>query len=256
MAFWAPTPVPRRLLKRAVDDTTDSILTSPVDNGISALERLSLVELDDDYDPRIHRLLSGFVRAQPHEDDEETKTQAVDAVKTELSRTQTDTDTAALTELEKVVPHGQALLDSGIAQGDNAIDIANYVRWHQRKRGRYQLAKDTGQHALALAEQSFEPGHPSIATSQSNLALVLKDLGDLEGAKALLIQSYEALKNLLGENHPNTLTVKGNLESVESESRLVPIRSGKLWRKIVSGLTRWKGKQRYLTLCLFRTINY
>ena len=88
MAFWAPSPVPRRLLKRAVGDTSDSVLTNPVDSGISALERLSLVTLDEDYDPQIHRLLMGFVRAQTHEDDKETKAQAVEAVKTELSRTE------------------------------------------------------------------------------------------------------------------------------------------------------------------------
>ncbi len=46
---------------------------------------------------------------------------------------------------------------------------------------------------------------------------VLQDLGDLEGAKRLLIHSYEAFKNLLGEDHPNTLTVKDNLEIIESE---------------------------------------
>jgi hypothetical protein len=46
---------------------------------------------------------------------------------------------------------------------------------------------------------------------------VLKDLGDLEGAKTLLIRAYEDFKNLLGEDHPNTLTVKSNLEVVELE---------------------------------------
>ena len=71
--------------------------------------------------------------------------------------------------------------------------------------------------ALESDQHSFEPGHPSIATSQSNLALVLQALGDWEGAKTLLIQSYEAFKNLLGEAHPSTLTVKGNLDGVESE---------------------------------------
>jgi tetratricopeptide repeat protein len=217
MGWWAPSPVPRRLLKRAMGNVSDSALTDPVGNGISALEMLSLVELDEDYDPQIHRLLRGFIRTQTHEDDEETKTQAVEAVKTELSRTRTETDTAALTELEKVLPHAQMVLDTKIAEPEHAIAIASYMRWHQGRRGRYQLAKVAGQHALALAQQSSEPGHPSIATSQSNLALVLQDLGDLEGAKTLLIQSYETFKNLLGEDHSSTLTVKGNLESVESE---------------------------------------
>lgn len=217
MAWWAPSPTPRRLLKRAMRDTSDSALTNPVDDGISALERVSLVELDEDYDPQIHRLVRGFVRTQTHQDDEETKTQAVAAVKAELSRSRTESDTAALTELEKVLPHGQILLDSEFAEPEQAIDIATSMSWHERQRGRYQLAKAVGIHALALARHAYEPGHPSIAISQSNLALVLKNLGELEEAKSLLIHSYEAFKNLLGKGHPKTLTVKGNLEGVELE---------------------------------------
>jgi hypothetical protein len=40
--------------------------------------------------------------------------------------------------------------------------------------------------ALASDEKTFEPGHRSIATRQSNLALVLQDLGQLEEARDLL----------------------------------------------------------------------
>jgi hypothetical protein len=78
---------------------------------------------------------------------------------------------------------------------------------------------DTGgvTEALAAAQQTYEPGQPSISTKQSNLARVLQDLSDLEAAKDLLIKAYEAFKNRLGEDHSNTLTVKGNLDLVESE---------------------------------------
>lgn len=54
-------------------------------------------------------------------------------------------------------------------------------------------------------------------TTQSNLATVLQDLGDLEGAKSLLVPAYEALKNLLGENHRHTVTIKNNLQVVLNE---------------------------------------
>ena len=50
-------------------------------------------------------------------------------------------------------------------------------------------ARDLLRQALASDEKSFEPGHPSIAISQSNLALVLKDLGQLEEARDLLRQA-------------------------------------------------------------------
>ena len=37
-----------------------------------------------------------------------------------------------------------------------------------------------------MAEKTFEPGHCSIAIRQSNLAVVLQDLGQLEEAGDLL----------------------------------------------------------------------
>jgi len=214
MAIWAPSPVPRRLLKRAIGDTSGSVLTDPVDKGISTLERLSLVELDEDFDPQIHRLLRGFIRSQPYEDDEAIKKRAVDVVKTELSRTCTETDTAALTELEKVLSHGYVILDSDISEPQDAIDIANYICGHQKKRSRYQLAKVAGCVALALAEKNYEQGHSAISVSQSYLALVLQDLGDLEVAKTLLTESLAANQQIYEPGHPYIAISQSNLAMV------------------------------------------
>jgi tetratricopeptide (TPR) repeat protein len=71
--------------------------------------------------------------------------------------------------------------------------------------------------ALAFAEKSFEPVHPSIARSQSNLALVLKDLGQLEEACDLLRKAYSASLERYGTDHPHTKTFKGNLEGLTGE---------------------------------------
>ncbi len=214
MAWWAPSPIPRRLLKHVVTDTSDSVLTDPVNNGISALERVSLVELDEDYDPHLHRLLRGFVRAQTNTDDEEMKVQAIEAVKTELCRTQIDTDTAALTELEKILPHGQMVLDTKIAEPDHAIDIANYMSWHQRQRGRYQLAKAAGLHALVLAKRTYAPGHIKIVNSQTCLGLVLYDLVELAKAKDLLSQALESCKQSFEQGDPTIAMSLSNLATV------------------------------------------
>ena len=221
MSLWAPAPVPRRLLKRAWGSASDSLLTDPVENGISALERLSLVELDQDNDPQIHRLLRGFVRTQTHEGDEETAAQAIEAVKTELSRTRTETDTAALTKLEKVLPHAQIVLDSKIAKSEDASAIANYMSWHQQNialalqdLGDLDGAKTLLTAALESDQKNFEPGHPSIAISQSNLALVLQDLGDLDGAKHLLTAALKSDQQNFEPGHPSIAISQSNLATV------------------------------------------
>jgi hypothetical protein len=60
----------------------------------------------------------------------------------------------------------------------------------------------------------FPPGHPQIAGSQSNLAMVLADLGELDEAKELLTLAYHALLEKQGSDFPLTKTVKENLEYV------------------------------------------
>ena len=73
------------------------------------------------------------------------------------------------------------------------------------------LAKGAMQRSMQQAAASYEPGHPSIATGQSNLATVLKDLGELEEARDLLRMAYRSLRDKLGPEHPSTKTVLRNL---------------------------------------------
>ena len=214
MACWASLPIPKRLLRHTIVETFDSVLTDPVDRDISELERLSLITLDQEYDPQIHQLLRGFIRSQSHKDDNQFQAQAVKAVLSELSRTRKDTDMDALTELEKVLPHGQAVLDTEIAAPEDAINIANYICWHQQQRGRYQLAKDAGQQALSLAKQTYETNHSDIGTCQSYLGLVLKALGDLEGAKTLLKDALALALKSYEPGHPEIANGQSNLALV------------------------------------------
>jgi tetratricopeptide (TPR) repeat protein len=78
-------------------------------------------------------------------------------------------------------------------------------------------ARDLLRQALDSAEKSFAPGHPSIARSQSNLALVLQDLGQLEEARDLLRKAYSASKERYGPDHRSTRIFKGNLEALPGE---------------------------------------
>ncbi len=71
--------------------------------------------------------------------------------------------------------------------------------------------------ALASDEKTFEPGHPSIANRQANLAVVLHDLGQREEARDLLRKAYGACLSCFGPDHPNTKAVKRNLESLGKE---------------------------------------
>ncbi|MGB5632837.1 MAG: tetratricopeptide repeat protein [Waterburya sp.] len=50
-----------------------------------------------------------------------------------------------------------------------------------------------------------------MATSLNNLALLYASQGRYPEAKPLLIQALEIAEAVLGENHPNTKTIRDNL---------------------------------------------
>jgi hypothetical protein len=66
--------------------------------------------------------------------------------------------------------------------------------------------------ALEIDEKSFGPDHPEVATDVNNLRSVLKDLGDLAGARAAFERALAIFERALGPDHPNTRTVRGNLD--------------------------------------------
>jgi plasmid stability protein len=67
---------------------------------------------------------------------------------------------------------------------------------------------------LASAEVSCAPGHPSIVARQSNLALVLQDLGELEEARDLLRQALASAEATYAPGNPSTATRQSNLATV------------------------------------------
>ncbi|MEA3276493.1 MAG: toll/interleukin-1 receptor domain-containing protein [Pseudomonadota bacterium] len=213
MAVWAPAPVPRRLLRRALGDESDSRLTDPLDASVAELARLSLIELDEDFDPQTHRLVGAFVALKVPAGDELRQTY-VDAVRAETSRVDDDGDTQSYADLETVLPHAEWLTKAPLIRKEDASAIADSVCSQHRKRGRYRLAEGFARKALALAQAAFEPGHPSIATSQSNLATVLKDLGELEEARDLLRQALAADERSFEPGHPSIATRQSNLALV------------------------------------------
>jgi tetratricopeptide (TPR) repeat protein len=68
--------------------------------------------------------------------------------------------------------------------------------------------------ALAIGEETFGKSHPKVAIRVNNLGNVLQDLGDLEGAKAHFERALQILREFLGDEHPTTKLVRGNLESL------------------------------------------
>jgi tetratricopeptide (TPR) repeat protein len=65
--------------------------------------------------------------------------------------------------------------------------------------------------ALAISEAALGPDHPIVGTWCSNLGLVLRDLGDLPGAREQLERALAIGEAALGPDHPDVGTWRNNL---------------------------------------------
>ena len=176
VSLLAPEPVPARLIRKILYIPTGNVLDDPLDDALCGIDRkLSLADLDNDGDPVMHRLISGFVRTTMSAGDP-IFGKVVSAVKHEMSRASDDADTLSFQELEKIVPHAEYLLESDLTNAEQAVDISNHLRWHHKTWGRFRVAEKFGRISLDVAEKNYSPGHAQIAICQSNLAGVLQDL--------------------------------------------------------------------------------
>ena len=71
--------------------------------------------------------------------------------------------------------------------------------------------------SLHEAEACYEPGHPSVASSQGNLALVLTDLGEPAEARDLLRKALAADEASYEPGHPSIATDQSILGVVLKE---------------------------------------
>jgi hypothetical protein len=72
--------------------------------------------------------------------------------------------------------------------------------------------------ALAIAEAAYRPADPGLATRVSNLGCLLRDLGDLAGAREHLEQALVAAEAAFGADHGDVETIRENLFQVVNES--------------------------------------
>ena len=212
MSHLAPEPVPLRLLRASLGWEESPALGDRLARAVADLWELSLVNRNEAGEPSAHRLILGFVRQQPETASRWPATVA--AVEKEMDRASDQRDTASFQELEAVVPHAECLLARADLPAEPEISIATDLGGHHRSLGRYLPAKALLQRVLASAERSYAPGHPSIATRQSNLAAVLRNLGELAEARDLLRQALASDERSYPPGHPKIATCQSNLAAV------------------------------------------
>jgi tetratricopeptide (TPR) repeat protein len=214
MGELALAPVPRKLLRIVLNIPEQPAMRDELSKGINELARLSWVELNTNGDPVAHRLVLAFVRHRNVVDDASLFDGCRDALLQQMRRAYHDPDANTNRELEWLIPHAEFLAATDRLIPEVFGILLSFVGAHHRTMGRFTAARHAFLRALASAEKSFEPGHPFIARGQSNLALVLKDVGQLEEACELLRKVLASAEKSLEPGHPSIATSQSNLATV------------------------------------------
>ncbi len=82
-----------------------------------------------------------------------------------------------------------------------------------REQGKFAEAVENYREALAIHRKLYGAEHPATPASMNNLALMLSELGDYQGAEALSREALALRRKLLGEEHPDVI---GNLADLAS----------------------------------------
>ena len=80
------------------------------------------------------------------------------------------------------------------------------------------VARKNYERALHIHETTYGPNHTSVATDVINLGSLLKDFGDLDGARTKIERGYRIFRDRLGDEHPNTKIAKRHLDSLPPAS--------------------------------------
>ncbi len=210
----APVAVPRSLLRAVLELPADSEVRDPLAKALDELSRLSLVELDTSGNPIAHRLILAFARHRNLADSASPFHKCLAAIQEQMDRADLTPDAGTIGALNLLVPHAEFVLAGRLIAPEAFSKLADRMGTHYQALGRYSDAWRMFSMALASDAKTLEPGHPSIAAAQSNLASVLQDLGQLEEARDLLRTALASDEKTYEPGHPSIAIDQSNLALV------------------------------------------
>src|SRR5581483_8630935 len=188
ISFLAPDEIPLDLLAEQTEALPLELGGgAKLDEAVAALRRYSLIDLKG-VDLSVHRLVQATTRAQL--DAEGLRRWAGAAVELVNAALPFDSDEVPFWETcRRLTPH--ALVSASHAQSakagsESSLRVLSQIGLYLASHGELRPARDADERAVALAEEAYGPDHPVVATVLSNLAVVLRQLGEVMGARQLL----------------------------------------------------------------------
>jgi tetratricopeptide (TPR) repeat protein len=199
--------VARRFDRAAFEHVVKNFGTGLPLDSFEHIADLSFVTRGDDGFLTIHNAVAQTIRETLDDERRRTSIEALldhysARMKVNLPRDVTDAAVTALTEA--VFLRRAKGIDGFVAWLEAASQIVIEA-------GRYSSAAQWWRETLEAVEASLGPDHPDTAASLSNLALLLRNQGDLAGARPLYERALAISEKALGPEHPDTATSLNNL---------------------------------------------
>jgi tetratricopeptide (TPR) repeat protein len=117
---------------------------------------------------------------------------------------------------EALIPHARVIREHvrNVASPASLVRVLGQAGIYLRARGLYGDAHDLLELALESGLHRLGPDHPEVATSRSNLANILDDLGEHTEARTQIEMALESDLRQLGPNHPQVAVRRSNLAGI------------------------------------------
>jgi tetratricopeptide (TPR) repeat protein len=213
-AFLAPEAIPLELFTAAPNRLPAALATAVAEDGelgiqeaAGACYRYSLIARDHT-GIRVHRLVQQVVRAQLAGQDRRARTATgVELLAAAFPPANELRDPACWPRCAQLLPHALAAADHAQAAGVAAATTASVLRragsyLHVRRRAEYAAARELLERALDVYQTAVDADNdPEVADILHSLGFVLRDQGDLTGARTQLEHALSIREATLGPDH-------------------------------------------------------
>jgi tetratricopeptide (TPR) repeat protein len=232
-ALLAPEPIPLFLFvegrEKLAEQLASALAGEGLDEVLAALRSFALVDratIPDERDStvttdtiRLHRLVREVAVSRAEKVVRENARHALVGILAALYPRDVFDNPKTWPRARRLDEHARALVSSDIAPPD-AVQVQTgqlldrLASYRQAALAAYTPAGQFYERALAIREKALGPEHPLTAASLNNLGRLLRDKGDLAGARALFERALAVREKVLGPDHRHTAASLNNLASL------------------------------------------
>ena len=243
-ALLAPEPIPLFLFvegrEKLGEPLASALAGEGFDEALAALRSFALVDratIPDERDSavttdtiRIHRLVREVTVRRAEKAVCENVHHALVGALSALYPKDAFDNPKSWPRARRLDEHARVLVSSDTATLDtvklqNGQLLDRLASFRQGALAAYTVAGPLYERALAIREKALGPEHPLTATSLNNLGRLLRDRGDLAGARPLFERALTIREKVLGPDHRHTAASLNNLASlIQAQGNLAGVR--------------------------------